>query len=307
MKYNRCGTTIPINDKGTPNMNLFPLNNQRAWKDLWLNELKNDPEKKSGTDHFKKWDQRARGFDKRSATSEAVSRKERILSILKEAGALRTGFHVLDVGAGSGNWAIPMAEMGANVVALEPSGGMVEILREKMAAKGIGPDQIRIIQKTWQDVDVEKEGLAGQFDLVFSSMNPGVCDPATLEKLMQASRKFCYLSTFSGGGWRGCYNDLWLHITGQKIESTSWDFIYPFTYVYSLGYRPQIDFNVWSHDREETIDEAVENILFFIQGVTEVTPEIRQKLEAHVTDQAVDGIFHQAQTVCQGMMLWQVA
>jgi SAM-dependent methyltransferase len=227
--------------------------------------------------------------------------------MLKDAGALQAGSRVLDVGAGSGNWAIPMAEMGATVVALEPSGVMIEILKEKMAAKNIGPDQIHIIQQTWQDVDVKKEGWAGQFDLVFASMSPGVRDPETLEKLMQASRKFCYLSTFSGGGWRGCYNDLWLDITGEKLESTSWDFIYPFTYVYALGYRPLTDFNVWSHDREETIDEAVENIIFFIQGITDVTPEIRQKLKDHVTKQAVDGLFHQKQTICQGVMLWQVA
>lgn len=288
-------------------MNLFPLTNQSVWKNLWLNALKNDPEKKSSTDHIQKWDQRAQTFDKQTTTPEAVSRKERILSMLREAGALQTGSRVLDIGAGSGNWAIPMAEMGAKVVALEPSGGMVDILREKMSAKGIGPDQIRISQQTWQDVDVEKEGLAGQFDLVFASMSPGVCDPGTLEKVMQASRNFCYLSTFSGGGWRSCYNDLWQHITGQELESTSWDFIYPFTHVYALGYRPQTDFKVWSHDRKETIDDAVENIIFFIQGMTEVTPEIRQKLKDHITRQAVDGIFHQKQTVCQGVMLWQVA
>ena len=97
---------------------------------------------------------------------------------------------------------------------------------------------------------------------------------------MQASRNFCYLSTFSGGGWRSCYNDLWLRITGQELEPTSWDFIYPFTYVYALGYRPQIDFNVWTHDRKETIDEAVENISFFIQGITEVTPGNPPKIKS---------------------------
>jgi SAM-dependent methyltransferase len=288
-------------------VNLFPLTNQQVWKNLWFNALKNDPEKNNESNHHQKWDKRARVFAKRSTTPEAVSRNERILSMLKDAGALQAGSRVLDVGAGSGNWAIPMAEMGATVVALEPSGVMIEILKEKMAAKNIGPDQIHIIQQTWQDVDVKKEGWAGQFDLVFASMSPGVRDPETLEKLMQASRKFCYLSTFSGGGWRGCYNDLWLDITGEKLESTSWDFIYPFTYVYALGYRPLTDFNVWSHDREETIDEAVENIIFFIQGITDVTPEIRQKLKDHVTKQAVDGLFHQKQTICQGVMLWQVA
>lgn len=287
-------------------MNLFPLNNPSAWKELWLNELKNDPEKKGGTDHFKKWDKRARVFDQRSAAPEAVSRKEHILSMLREAGALQSGSRVLDVGAGSGNWAIPMAEMGANVVALEPSGGMVEILQEKMAAKEVDPDQIRIIQQAWQDVDVEKEGLAGQFDLVFVSMNPGVGDPGALDKVMQASRNFCYLSIFSGGGWRSCYTDLWQQVTGQALETSSWDFIYPFTYVYALGYRPQIDFNVWSHDRNETIEDALENMIFFIQGMTDVTPEIRRKLKAHIKNQAVGGTFHQEQTVCQGIMLWQV-
>ncbi len=288
-------------------MNLFPLNNQKAWQDLWRHALKNDPEIKKGMDHVGNWDRRARKFDQRTATPGAASRKERVFSMLKEAGALQSGSTVLDIGAGPGNWAIPMAEMGMEVVALEPSGGMVEILREKMSARGIGPDRIRIDQRAWQDVDVKKEALAGQFDLVFASMSPGVRDPETLDKAMQASRKFCYLSTFSGGGWRGCYSDLWQRLTGQELESNSWDFIYPFTHVYALGYRPRIDFSVWSHDREETIDEAVENIIFFVQGATEVTPEIREKLEAHVTRQAVGGIFHQQQTVCQGVMLWQVA
>ncbi len=137
-------------------------------------------------------------------------------------------------------------------------------------------------------------------------MSPGVRDPETLDKAMRASRKFCYLSTFSGGGWRRGYNDLWRRITGRELEFTSWDFIYPFTYVYSKGYRPQIDFNVWRHDREETVDDAVENILFFVQGAEDVTPELREKVKAHVTREAVDGVFHQKQSICQGIMLWRV-
>ena len=274
---------------------------------MWLNELKNDSEKKTDTTHYKKWDKRAPMFDKRSTTPEAVARKEQILSMLKKAGALKAGIRVLDVGAGSGNWAISMAEMGASVVALEPSSGMVEILRQKIDALGFGPDQISVIQQTWQEVDLEKEGMAGQFDLVFSSMNPGVCDPVTLDKVMQASRNFCYLSTFSGGSPGSRYTDLFKQATGRTLERSSWDFIYPFTHVYAKGYRPQIDFNVWDLDRQETVDQAVENIIFFIQGMTEVTPQIREKLTAYVAGKAVDGKFYDKQTVCQGVMLWQVA
>lgn len=274
---------------------------------MWLNELKNDPGKKTESTHYKKWDKRAQVFDKRSATPEAVARKERILSMLTDAGALKTGTRVLDVGAGSGNWAISMAQMGASVVALEPSSGMIEILRQKIDMLGLGADQVSIRQQTWQEVDLEKDGLAGQFDLVFSSMNPGVCDPVTLDKVMQASRNFCYLSTFSGGSPGSRYTELLKQITGRTLEGRTWDFIYPFTYLYAQGYRPRIDFNVWDLDREDTIEQAVENILFFIQGMTDVTPEIREKLTAHVTGKAVDGKFHDKQSVCQGVMLWQVA
>jgi len=288
-------------------MTLFPLNNQSIWNNLWLNELKNDPMKKTDTTHYKKWDKRAEVFDKRSATPEAVARKERILSMLTDAGALKTGSRVLDVGAGSGNWAISMAQMGARVVALEPSSGMIEILRQKIDTLGLDSDQISIRQQTWQEVDLEKDGLAGQFDLVFSSMNPGVCDPVTLDKVMQASRNFCYLSTFSGGSPGSRYTELLKQITGRTLEGRTWDFIYPFTYLYAQGYRPLIDFNVWDLDREDTIEQAVENILFFIQGMTDVTPEIREKLTAYVTGKAVDGKFYDKQNVCQGVMLWQVA
>lgn len=288
-------------------MTLFPLNKPSIWTNLWLNELKNDPEKKRDSTHYKKWDKRAQVFDKRSATPEAVARKERILSMLRNQGALKPGIRVLDVGAGAGNWAVSMAQMGASVVALEPSSGMIEILKQKIDTLGFGPEQISIRQQTWQAVDLEKEGLAGQFDLVFSSMNPGVCDPVTLEKVMQASRNFCYLSTFSGGSPGSRYTDLFKQVTGRTLKGRSWDFIYPFTYLYAQGYRPQIDFNVWDFDREDNVDQAVENIIFFIQGMTEITPEIREKLTAYVTDKAVNGKFHDNQTVCQGVMLWQVA
>ena len=289
-------------------MNLFPLKNQETWKDLWISVLKNAPEKRKDRDPVKNWDQRAKSFAKRVDSPESLLRKERIFSMLKEANALGQGTRVLDIGAGPGTWAIPMVEEeGATVTAVEPSSGMVEILKEKMAEKGIGSDRIQIDQRAWQDVDVEKEGFSGQFDLVFASMSPGVNDPETIDKAMAASRKFCYLSTFSGGGMRGSYNALWQKVTGRELESESWDFIYPFSYVYAKGYRPQIMFDTWSVARKEPVDEAVENIIFFVMGDEDVTSQTREKVKDYVATHAVDGFFHQEHTICQGIMLWQVA
>lgn len=286
-------------------MHLFPTKNEQFWENVWLSAIEQVPDNKSSGAKVKRWDKRAAGFAKHTAAPEAVKRKEKILSMLKDAGALKSGINVLDIGAGPGNWAIPMVEVGAEVTALEPSQGMVDQLKKQVAEKGV--EGISIDQRTWQEIDLEKDDFAGRFDLVFASMSPGVRDPETLRKAMKASRGFCYLSTFSGGGWRSCYNDMWKELFGQELESHSWDFIYPFNYIYSLGYRPCVDFHLLSHNREESIEEAIENIIFFVEMGTNITPDIRKKLAAYVEKNAVDGIFRQEHTICQGIMLWQVA
>jgi SAM-dependent methyltransferase len=59
---------------------------------------------------------------------------EDVVRRLATAGAIRSGTHVLDIGAGTGRVAIALAELGCNVVALEPASGMVETLRTKAGA-----------------------------------------------------------------------------------------------------------------------------------------------------------------------------
>lgn len=53
---------------------------------------------------------------------------------LSMAVALHPGVRILDIGAGTGRVAIPLAEIGCNVVAVEPAWGMVEALRAKAQA-----------------------------------------------------------------------------------------------------------------------------------------------------------------------------
>lgn len=297
---------------------LFPTDNTQLWEDIWLSAIKpgeQKSEKQDGDDPVRRWDRMASGFAKRSSTEEAVKRNEKILSMLREAGALKQGATVLDIGSGPGNWAIPMAEAGAVVTALEPSGEMIKELKRRAEEKGVS-HLINIDQRTWQQVDIKKdtpEGnsaesgtFEGKFDLVFASMTPGISNPETLQKAMRASKGFCYLSSFSGGGWRNAYKEIWKELFGQEISSHAGDFIYPFNYIYSLGYRPHIEFNFWEHEREESIEDALETILFFVHGNSDVSPEIKEKLTSYLEKRSDNGIFRYQHKICQGVMLWQV-
>ena len=61
------------------------------------------------------------------------------LDRLWTAAGLRAGRHVLDVGAGTGRVAIPLARRGCHVVAVEPARGMLAQLREKAGEHVVWP------------------------------------------------------------------------------------------------------------------------------------------------------------------------
>jgi SAM-dependent methyltransferase len=60
---------------------------------------------------------------------------------------IRPGDTVLDIGAGGGRYALPLALHAPEVVAVEPSEGMRQVLTEGMAEHRI--DNIRVVDTTW--------------------------------------------------------------------------------------------------------------------------------------------------------------
>jgi SAM-dependent methyltransferase len=95
----------------------------------------------------------AKAYDRRHGAVLA----EDVVQHLAAAGAMRSGTSVLDIGAGTGRVAIGLAELGCNVVALEPAIGMVETLRTKA-----GSLPIRLIAGEGAQLPFS----AGQFDVV---------------------------------------------------------------------------------------------------------------------------------------------
>lgn len=64
----------------------------------------------------------------------------------------------LDIGAGGGRYALPLAAAGARVVAVEPSEGMLDVLRAGMAEHGIG--NVEVVQSRWPMPDPPRGDVA---------------------------------------------------------------------------------------------------------------------------------------------------
>lgn len=73
-------------------------------------------------------------------------------------GLVRPAETVLDIGAGGGRYALPLALHAREVIAVEPSEGMRAVLREGMEAHGIA--NVRVVAEAWPCADAPAADVA---------------------------------------------------------------------------------------------------------------------------------------------------
>ncbi|MEI6293119.1 MAG: class I SAM-dependent methyltransferase [Methanomicrobiales archaeon] len=101
-------------------------------------------------------------------------KKGRANLVMEQLGGIKVypGAKVLDIGAGPGTLAVPLARRGCKVTVVEPSPVMVSALRDYQASEKV--EEIHIIEKRWEDVTVEE--LGGPFDIVIASYSLSMVD-----------------------------------------------------------------------------------------------------------------------------------
>jgi SAM-dependent methyltransferase len=135
-----------------------------------------------------------------------------------EAMNLTPESRVLDIGAGPGTLAVPLAGIVRQVTAVEPSSGMVACLTENLREETI--ENVRIVKKKWEDVEVTSD-LDMPYDVVVASYSLGVPDlRAALLKMNAASSRYVYIFWFANmqSPWRRNYSDIWEQLFGVSAR-----------------------------------------------------------------------------------------
>jgi SAM-dependent methyltransferase len=143
----------------------------------------------------------------RSEYDERVLTTINGLDITKES-------RVLDIGAGPGTLAIPLASRVKEITTIEPGEGMAEIMSERMKKDGI--PTITIIRKRWEDI-VPARDLSGLYDVVVASLSLTMEDiQLALQKMDAVTRGSVYLFWFVDMPfWERMYADLWEPLHGS--------------------------------------------------------------------------------------------
>jgi len=124
------------------------------------------------------------------------------------------GARVLDIGAGSGSLAVPLAKRGCAVTVVEPSAAMRDLMAGYAAKEQV--TGIRVIPKTWEETDPDE--LGEPFDLVIASHSLSMPEirPA-IEKMARASKGSVYLYWFlTPPVWARVLAELWPKVHGAK-------------------------------------------------------------------------------------------
>ena len=176
----------------------------------------------------------------------------------------------IDVGAGTGRYALPLAAGIAHVTAVEPSAAMLDVLRGETAAAGAA--NLTTVQSTWEEADVEPA------DLAFSSfVLPLVADaPAFVRKLEAVARRrvLLYVGAFCADA---VLDPLWRHFhETPRVPGPS--YLDALAVLRELGIEPRVKLvELPNRRRFATVAEAAEHYRDWL--FLDDTPAVRRELE----------------------------
>jgi SAM-dependent methyltransferase len=159
---------------------------------------------------------------------------------------------VLDVGAGTGRYAIAIAPQAGHLTAVDPSESMLAVLERR--AQELGTTNITTVHATWEDAQVP------QADVVFSSfVMTLVADGAGFVRKLDANareRVLLYLGAYSGDAF---VDPIWRHFHDEQ-RAPGPSYLDAIAVLRELGIEPHVRVaEVPNRRRFPTVDEAVES------------------------------------------------
>ncbi|MCQ1534251.1 class I SAM-dependent methyltransferase [Methanosarcina sp. KYL-1] len=239
------------------------------WNEVWKERMEAQRKASLNTDCASIWHKKENARRFWEMSRENGVRIEKTLGGM----ALTSESRVLDIGAGPGSLAIPIAERVAHVTAVEPAEGMMSVLTENIETYGL--KNIDCVYKDWEVVDVDSD-LCPPYDVVFASYSLGMKDiSASIRKMVEASSGYIYLYWFAGEtSWDMHSRKLWPFLHNCEYQSgPKVDVLY--NVLYDMGIYPNVTVFPFEHtNRFGSLEEAVEHFRSHYAVESEVQEEI---------------------------------
>ncbi len=192
-----------------------PLLNEPDWNEIWKHRQELHESSKISDDPSHDWNRKENAERYESNTRSVYDDRVKVTIASLD---INRDSRILDIGAGPGTLAIPLAAMSKEVTAVEPGAGMVEILRNHVEDMGIR--NITSVQKRWEDIDLSRD-VKLPYDIVIASLSLTMHDiREALLKMNAASSGSVHLFWFVDMPfWERMYADLWEPLHRSRYHS----------------------------------------------------------------------------------------
>jgi len=277
--------------------------NSRYWREYW-EWAAQQRRKDRGPMQSGFWDRMAGRYSEKDPADREEPRLDAAFDLIESTGLGLAGAEVLDIGAGTGSLAIPLARRGARVTAVDFSAGMLKQLEERAAREGVSI--ARTIHASWDEIDLDAEGLRGQFNLVIASMTPAVRRPVTFSLMQEAAKELCYYKGWVNREWDPAFYELYRLLFDEEFPVNSHGLSFPLVDLYLKGYRPTIRIEQEEWRSEETVDDMVERVSGFFSSTKDIDEAMKDRMREYLRERARGGKYLSKTVATTGMMIWDV-
>lgn len=169
---------------------------------------------------------------------------------------------VLDIGAGSGAYTIPLAKVARSVTVVEPSHGQIARLKKRAGQEEL--DNIEIINKRWQDVERAELGNYSMVNAAYCFHMPDI--RLALQKMLDVTSGAIFLVSSVDSGFKDIYN----HVLGEKESDP--EHVYLYGVLTQMGYVPNVD--IITRNFQIPLEMQME----IFRNNYNITPELEQRL-----------------------------
>lgn len=247
------------------------------FNELWMKTKQNSSHGKKHKDCSMIWNDkdRAKKYDEWVKENNRERARQQIEKL-----KINSNSTVLDIGAGPGTHAIPLAKMVKKITAVEPARGMFECLKQNIEEENL--NNITCINKKWEDVNIDE---IEKHNIVIASFSLGMLDlREALKKMNDVANEYVYLFWHIGETvWERRYKEIYQRLGREYIPGPKSNYIY--NLLYQMGIYANIEVNETEYNQKyKNLDDAANEF----KGMLDIeTPDQEEILKEYLSENLI--------------------
>jgi cyclopropane fatty-acyl-phospholipid synthase-like methyltransferase len=232
-----------------------------------------------------------------SSFESLLEERRKIVDFFISQEIVKPGQSLLDIGAGTGSFAIPLIEKGVKVTALDSSQKMFEEMKfwlEKFDLK-----EPEIVIDKFQDFSSEKK-----YDTVLASFTPAVKNAELLFKMEKFSNNNCILLASSDNELFSERHLLYEKIFNQKFKSVGFNAFFPLAVLFHSKRMPDMKIYETKETRRFNLDEEIDFNIKYFKTLGKDENETRPIIENYLKKKAENGIITKTTNKKTAVIWW---